>query len=191
MCSSSCECKDCINTEANSGVRTKKMQEILARRPDAFEPRRRGGRNRHDAHLRFQPGTDDEEEEDASTSETGTGVIIETRSRTKIVDDSHGKSAETTSSSSQKLLPGVAASGTIKDLTDQIGPGWKMSIVPRKSSNKQKDYSYFGPDGQRFRSMKAAIEAHAKNMSAAEPPQLPAPGDEVGLDSPPRAVEGV
>lgn len=181
MCSSSCECKDCINTEANSGLRTKKMQEILARRPDAFEPRRRGGTNRRDGHLRFQPGTDDEEEEDAPTSETRAGVNIETRSMTSVVP---------TSSSSQKLLPGVAATGTIKDLTDQIGPGWKMSIVPRKSSNKQKDYSYFGPNGQRFRSMKAAIEAHS-NMSAAQPPQLPAPGDEVGLDSPPRSVEGV
>ena len=173
-------------------MRTKKMQEILARRPDAFEPRRRGGRNRHDANLRFQPGTDDEEEESSSsTSETGAGVIIETRSMTKIVDDHHGKSVVPTSGSSQKPLPGVAASGTIKDLTNQIGPGWKMSIVLRKSSIKQKDYSYFGPNGQRFRSMKAAIEAHSKNMSDAESPQLPAPGDEVGLDSPPSAVEGV
>jgi len=45
--------------------------------------------------------------------------------------------------------------GTIKEL-DDIGPGWKVSIVPRKSDAKHRDYYYFSPTGQRFRSYKEA-----------------------------------
>lgn len=39
-----CECKGCKNTQANSGpygIRTKTIEEIMLRRPDAFEPRTR------------------------------------------------------------------------------------------------------------------------------------------------------
>ncbi|KAL7542764.1 hypothetical protein ACHAXR_013096 [Thalassiosira sp. AJA248-18] len=44
LCSIDCECKGCKNTESNSGpngIRTKTVEAVLARRPDAFEPRTR------------------------------------------------------------------------------------------------------------------------------------------------------
>jgi len=44
LCSIDCECKGCKNTESNSGpngIRRKMINQILARRPDAFEPRTR------------------------------------------------------------------------------------------------------------------------------------------------------
>ena len=42
VCHDYCRCRDCKNTEANSGpdgIRTKTMESILARRPDAFDVR--------------------------------------------------------------------------------------------------------------------------------------------------------
>lgn len=42
VCHEYCRCRDCKNTEANSGpegIRTKTMESILARRPDAFDVR--------------------------------------------------------------------------------------------------------------------------------------------------------
>ncbi|KAL7543463.1 hypothetical protein ACHAXR_012751 [Thalassiosira sp. AJA248-18] len=51
-------------------------------------------------------------------------------------------------------LPGVAASGNIKDLPE-IGPGWKVSIVPRSTSDRS-DYYYFSPTGKKFRSFQQA-----------------------------------
>jgi len=51
-------------------------------------------------------------------------------------------------------LPGVAANGNIKELPE-LGPGWKVSIVPRRTGERA-DYYYFSPAGERFRSMKEA-----------------------------------
>ncbi len=52
----------------------------------------------------------------------------------------------------------------------EIGPGWKVNIVPRAKVSKwgkQCDYYYYSPSGERFRTLKGAhADAKAKGTSA-------------------------
>lgn len=66
-------------------------------------------------------------------------------------------------------IPGGPSSATMKDLTDELGPGWMVAIVSRKpGGSQQHDYHYFSPTGERFRNMKgaanAALEARENNI---------------------------
>ena len=51
----------------------------------------------------------------------------------------------------------------------EIGPGWKVNIVPRTkvTYGKQCDYYYYSPSGERFRTLKGAhADARAKGTNA-------------------------
>lgn len=52
----------------------------------------------------------------------------------------------------------------VKDLDDEIGPGWSVHIVPRKQGPRN-DYFYFAPSGERFRSLKMAREHASKTQT--------------------------
>ena len=68
-------------------------------------------------------------------------------------------------------LPGVAATGIIKEIPE-IGPGWTVSIVPRKSGERN-DYYYFSPTGQRFRGLKLAKAQAASEKAKDEQDKIP------------------
>lgn len=50
--------------------------------------------------------------------------------------------------------------GRTEDLIE-VGPGWKVNIVPRVGGDRS-DFYYFSPTGERFRSLKQAKAAHDK-----------------------------
>ena len=61
--------------------------------------------------------------------------------------------------------PACSQQPVIKELPE-IGPGWKLNMVLRKSGERY-DYYYFSPTGERFRSLKEA-KASADNERAAQ-----------------------
>ena len=67
---------------------------------------------------------------------------------------------------SQFDYPGVTSEGDISELPD-IGPGWTISVVPRKSGERS-DYYYFSPTGERFRSQKSAEAQAARDLAKAK-----------------------
>jgi len=55
----------------------------------------------------------------------------------------------------------------VKDLVDEIGPGWTCHIVPRKQGPRN-DYFYFAPSGEKFRSLPAAKKHALKTQKTVE-----------------------
>ena len=69
----------------------------------------------------------------------------------------------------------------VKDLDDEIGPGWSVHVVPRKQGPRN-DYLYFAPSGERFRSLKTAREHALKTQTqktVEEVKSVEVKGDEV------------